>query len=71
MSRGISIKGACGDTGAAFIFAKDIRSIQLKGAEIIIRQAENIYQLMCANESVAATLYDKVICCFAGCSSLA
>ena len=63
-SVGLSIAQSCtADPQAAFIFARDIRAIQLRGAEIIVRQAETIYQFVFSKECEATVAYDKVVCC--------
>ncbi len=63
-SLGLSVAQPCTtNPQSAFIFARDIRAIQLRGAEIIVRQAEVIYQFVFSKECDATATYDKVLCC--------
>ncbi len=71
-SLGISVAPTCTNATAAFIFARDIRAIQLRGVEIVVRQAETTYQFVFGKESEASAAYEKILCCLgaggAGCS---
>lgn len=60
---GVIITRKCSDE-SLFLFMKNMKSIQRKGAEIIIRCGVDVYQLVYCDEGRATHGYKELLECF-------